>query len=397
MDYNAGMKDFLRIPAIILLIAVISASGFAQDGEEAALVKVYTAASERHLGRSADRSRIISMQLDEFAESDSIDTRPGGIATAVMVDATVMTSIEELLGGRDFAIVENSVLSYAPEYGTNVYSFTWDRYGFEIAFSFEEPWPDLIAEIETVYGDNAYLYGELMRSYADNYALRIFKAEDIYNPEQERIDFIEAMISATVIGSTFQPMLGIHDGLGILNRIGLAAVMAEATGSGDYIEHRSYEYEGEKLYSFLHSVESMDGDFIDNLYNSVISITHKHAEDDRILLPEEFFRMRDGDNSDYALFYFDTLKRAGYDVRFVVIDADAAELYSTVFFREKDADLWGVIDGNGLEREKAERWQRLPALVFDASVEYFEPDIEKIIETGTVELPPPSLWSHSPY
>ncbi|MDC7227317.1 MAG: hypothetical protein PQJ61_11200 [Spirochaetales bacterium] len=387
------MKVFFRVAVVFLLFLSASAVLTAEE----AVVAVYSDASSSRYGRALNRSRVITVPLDRFSESESVETGVNGIATAVMIDASVKKALDELLSEREYVIIENSVFSRLQGYETDVYGFSWDKYGFDIAFSFDENSKGLTDEIEKVYGRDAYLFGELLRSYDDNYALRIFKAEDLYKNDGPVISFREVMISATVIGSTFQPLLGIHDGIGVLNELGIAAAGAEIREGGQFVEYRQFQSAGDRIYSFLHSVEEMEGDFVDNLYNSIGAITHKHSEDNRIMLPEEFFDERSGDNTDYALFYYDMLKRKDYQVRFIVIDSGSGELYSTVFFREKGADLWGVIDGNGLEREKASKWQRLPALVFTASVNYFEPDIESMMSSGNIELPPPSRWTNSPY
>ncbi|HAK45152.1 MAG TPA: hypothetical protein DCO79_04430 [Spirochaeta sp.] len=389
------MKLFFRITAIILLFMVAFAV-FAADDSDLTEVRVYTGASAALLGRAVERDRKVTVPIGDFIESKSIETSAGGIATAVMINASVKKALDELLASEEFVIVEESVLKRMKKSDRDVYSFSWSRYGFEIEFSFDKTSPELISEIEKVYGDDAYLFGELKRSYDDNYSLRIFKAEDLYRPARQKIDFIEAMISATVIGSTFQPLFGIHDGLGVLDRLGLASAKAAVMG-GDYLAYRQYEHDEEKILSFLDSIEGMEGDFIDNLYDAVKAISLKRSDDGRIMLPEDFFSERAGDNTDYALFYYDLLKREGYSVKFIVIDPGSGELYNTVFFREKGTDLWGRIDGNNLEREKAAKWQRMPALVFTASVSYFEPDITMIINDGVIELPPPSIWSLSPY
>jgi hypothetical protein len=194
-------------------------------------------------------------------------------------------------------------------------------------------------------------------------------------------------------------MLGIHDGLGVLDDLGLASARLQIVDNNDYNEYRAFETRGDEIYAFIHSIEGLQGDFIENLFKAMGNITRKHSEDDRILLPEEFFSIRTGDNTDYVMFYFDILKRSGYEVRYAVIDTgnQDGELYSIVFFREKGADLWGWIDSSSLERERADNWRRLPALVFSATVKFFEPDIEEIVNDRGIVLPPPSKWFTSLY
>ncbi len=389
------MRKFIGVLMILILCVPVLIAADADVSADS--VSVYSGASAGKAGRALDRQNVLEISLEEFLGSRSVRTGSDGIATAIIVDEKVKNAVEKLLDKSDYTIIEGSVLARNSDYDRVTYSFIWEQYGFEIEFAFEKADKLLLAEIEKVYGDDAWLYGELMRSYDDNYVIRVFKAENLIDPEEDKIDFIEAMISATVIGSTFQPLLGIHDGLGVLDDLGLAVARSDVIESDDYIEYRRYESNSEELQSFMHTINGMSGDFIDNLYSSVASISKKHSEDNKILLPEDFFSMREGDNTDFAFFYYDILKRNGYQVKFVVIDSGSGELYSTVFFREKGTDLWGIIDGNTLERETAENWRRLPALVFTASVQYFEPDLEDIIAKGKIDLPLPSAWNSSLY
>ena len=381
------MRKYVQV---ILFLFGLSAFLYAADS--GTIVSVYTGASEHSAGRSAGRSSITSIKLGRFLDTDRVQAADGGIGTAVIISSRVKDALENLLSEQDYFIVEDSVFSRETDYGDDVYGFVWDEYGFEIVFSLERLTDKVKAEIEKVYGDDAWLYGELIRSYSDNYSIRVFEAEDVINPEAGRMDFLDAMISATVIGDSFQPLLGIHNGLGVLDDLGLAVARAEVTDSGRYNEYRKFESDEDEIESFMHSILNMNGDFVDNLFNAVADITRKLPEDGKFSLPEVFFRTRQGDNDDYAMFFYDILRRNGYQVKLVVIDRGDGELYTTVFFREKGADLWGWIDSNAVEREKAENWRRLPALVFSGTVDYFEPVVGEILKTGILNLPPPSDW-----
>ncbi len=386
-----------RITFCLSAVLIFASINLYAQYEPNAGVSIYTDASAEHLGRAEDRSRLISVELEEFAGSDSLDVPGPGIETAVLVDSSVKEALDQMLENRDYVIVENSLFTKTKTSFGDVYGFSWDRYGFEISFMFQKPGARLIDEIEKVYGSDAYLYGELRRSYEDNYCIKILRAENVLTPQDESIDFREAMLSATVIGSTFQPMLGIRDGIGVLNMLGLAAVKYKSGTNEEFIDYRDFEKNGDGIYSFLHTISGQNGDFIDNLYSSFEGMTRKISDDGHMQLPEEFFETRVGDNTDFALFYYDILKRNSYQVKFIVIDPGDANLYCTVFFRETGTDLWGRIDGNSLDREWATKWQRLPALVFTASVQYFEPSIEDVFFQRKIILPPPSEWKRSLY
>ncbi len=341
----------------------------------------------------------MSIDLTKFRDSEPADAREGGILTAIIVDARVKKALDSLLGEKDFIFIENSVLSRNDAGGELSYGFSWNEYGFEIVFALEKAGEGIMKLVERTYSRDAYLLGELRRSYSDNFVVRIYRAENLFEDGNGKIDFTEALLAATVIGDTFQPLLGIHDGLGVLDEIGLITARIDIATEGTLVEYRKYEKADRELRSFIHSINGMQGDFIDNLFSTVSSIFGRHSDDGRIILPEDFFIQKEGDDTDYTLFYYDVLKRAGYQVRFIVIDPGGpdGQLFSTVFFKELGTDLWGRIDGQVLEREKADRISRMAALVFSGSVKYFEPEIDLIFETAVIKLPPPSKWRTSLY
>jgi hypothetical protein len=382
-------------PYLIIIILLLPAFSFAQEPQ----VSIYSAADELRYGQTLNRGSKDTVNLTDFLAADSADTESGGIQTAVIVDARVKDALDSLLKEKEFIFVENSVLMRTEIGGLSAYGFSWNEYDFEIVFTLEKADDVISGVIESTYSRNSYLLGEVRRSYSDNYAVKIFRADDLFHRGGLCIDFKEAMIAATVIGDSYQPLLGIHDGLGVLSQIGLVTARIDIVSEGALLEYRQPEIADKEFRSFIHSITGKQGDFVDNLFTSVSEIFLKHSLDDEILLPEEFFIQKEGDDTDYALLYYDVLKRAGYQVKFIVIDEGSVDgrLFSTVFFREAGTDLWGRIDGQVLEREKASRLNRLPALVFSASVKYFEPDIDVLFETSVIQLPPPSKWRTSLY
>lgn len=386
------MKVFLPFTVIVMLLMPFFISA------ETPRVSIYSDADQARYGQTFSRGRRISFELPDFRTVDTIDAPAGGIQTAVIADARVKNAIEILLEDKNFIFIENSVLTKTEFSGKPAYGFNWNEYGFEIVFSFEKADQHLDEVIEQTYSKDSYLLGELRRSYADNYAVRIYRADDIVR-RNGKLDFSEAMLAATVIGDSFQPLFGIHDGLAVLNDIGLVTARVDVVTEGELVEYRDFETAGREIRSFIHTVQGMHGDFVDNLYTTVSGIYRKQADNGELLLPEEFFLEKKGDDPDFALFYYDILKRAGYEVKFIVIDRgeQSGGLYSTVFFKERGTDLWGWIDGQMLEREKASRISRLPALVFSGSVKYFEPDTAGLFSGAGIQLPPPSKWRSSLY
>ncbi len=363
-------------------------------------VSVYKSASEAMLGRASSRASVISVPLNDFDRSETLPVNgEDGISTCVMIDASVKDAVEVLLEKRDFILIEGSVISREASGDDYIYTFTWDQYGFSVKFGFEHNLEIIEPVINTAYPDNSYLSGAVLRDFSDNYSLKIYEAEDVLKPYDGKPDFIEAMLSATVIGSTFQPMLGVRDGLGVLNQLGLAVSSSGVLEHPELYEYRKFRQAGDEIYSFIYRIMGMEGDFITNLFNTVTGISLKEPDDGIVMLPEDFYVLRKGDNTDYSMFFYDILKRAGYEVKFIVIDPgeESGALYSTVFFLEEGGEQWGRIDSYSLDRYFAERWKRLPALVFSSTVRYFEPDTDRIFQSGMIELPPPSQWHTALY
>ncbi len=340
------MKVFFPCSVIVMLLVPLFV--FA----EVPRVSIYSAADKARYGQTFSRGRRTSIELSDFKASGTADAPAGGIPTAVLVDARVKNALESLLEDQNFIFIENSVLLKTEIDGRPAYGFSWNEYGFDIVFSFEKADEHLDGIIERTYNRDSFLLGELRRSYTDNYTVRIFRAEDILN-RNGRLDFTEAMLSATVIGDSFQPLFGIHDGLAVLDEIGLVTARVDVVTEGELVEYRQFESAGKEIRSFIHTVSGMHGDFVDNLHTTVSGIYQKHSDDGKLLLPEDFFLLKEGDDTDFSLFYYDILRRAGYEVRFIVIDRGDADgrLFSTVFFKERGTDLWGRIDGRMLERE----------------------------------------------
>ena len=212
------MNNFFRSLLILLFFLPFCLIAESSDG----VVSIYSGASADRCGRSLNRKAVISVELDDFIDSESVFINADGIKTCVLIEARVKNALDILLADRDYVIVEDSVFTKESDYDGVSYGFAWEKYGFEIVFSFDKTSDKLLAEIEKIYGQDAWLYGELIRSYDDNYSITINKAEDVLGRADGKISFLEAMISASVIGSTFQPLLGIHDGLGVLDELGLA-------------------------------------------------------------------------------------------------------------------------------------------------------------------------------
>lgn len=386
----------MRKLLLILIFFIPSIPIFSDDVES---VKIYSSAEEKYLGRALNRSDITEVKLYDFFASESLSCGANGINTAIIIDSNIKIAFERLLENKDFCFIDDAKITRERNIGKNVYGFSWEKYGFDIAFSFEKYSTEIEKEIKLVYGSNGYLYGELKKSYQDNYHLRIYCGENVLNKKDKKISFLEAMVSATVIGNSFQPLFGIHDGLGILDELSLSIVKDDFINDELLSNYRKIDKNSKELMAFIHSVAEKSGNFVPNLYNAITSITKKIPDDGQIQLPEEFFKTKRGDALDYSLFFYDILKRKGYTVHFILIDNDMnnGELFSTVIFKEKNTDSWGWIDVEEFQDGKLGRMNRLPALRFALNVDYYEPDIMEIFNTKKINLPPPSFWNKSLY
>lgn len=175
--------------------------------ETASAVTVYMDGLYRNFGYSSGRQLLLSVKKGSFQSSETKPvSREDGILTMVTLSSERVKDIRNM----------DTPLPRISLNGRTIYYYNKD--GIEFSFSLERPGEDVLNLIIKVYAEDPPTLREVMKYYRDNYIIRIFSAENIIHPEKKDITFEEAMLMATLLGDSFQPLLGIHDGKDILKK-----------------------------------------------------------------------------------------------------------------------------------------------------------------------------------
>ncbi|MBN2627861.1 MAG: hypothetical protein JXA95_14435 [Spirochaetales bacterium] len=203
--YFFPIKSFLPILLLILAFPGLSA-------QEEDFVSIYDDLSDSTFGRSVDRSIIRGVRLDRF-----------GLYRTLPVDRALLDDPREegFLTPLVFADSKKSVLDRegypgVRRNGEGRYLLTAD--GIDITFSLEKPSPALLEEIDSYYRDWPEWQEPVAARYRDNWVIRIHRAENVFEPWVDRIDYNEALLSAALIADDDQWLWGVHDGADYLLR-----------------------------------------------------------------------------------------------------------------------------------------------------------------------------------
>lgn len=382
---------------LLFLLLLLGAPAFGLDPEgartEETTVSIYYNAAASAFGRTSDRSSLLSVKLSDFGRSSTFPVNRGrGYPTAVLVNRSVKESLDELLasGGRQW--VEDS-LFYRPRPGDpGIYAFRNDKYGFQIEFALEPVSEAVLAEIKRVYRRTPAYAGEVGRTYRENYTIRIYAAEDVLPPFDGEPRFQEALLCANVLGARFQPLWGMRDGLGLLDELGYALVRRDSRDYSVYDDYRPYQRNRDAMYGFIHRIERLSGEFVHGLWTMTESFRRRGEAGTGagvdLQLPEDLIETREGDNRDLTLFFYDILRRKGYELKLLVMKETREEAQGTMLllFRERESHFWGALKGDLLKRDISVNWKRVPALIKDSAVYYRVANPNDLFESGELQF-----------
>lgn len=173
------------------------------------VVSVYDEFDDGLYGKSVHRGVIVSVKKEAFARAETLDVKnvlEDSYLTAVVMDAGTGG---KLLSG-DFG------LSSSMKDGARVFDYRKD--GLDISFSIEKPKEKLIQMVSDFYSGDETWHDPLVEHYRENYVIRIFRAENVFDSWSDEISYNEAMVAATLLGDSDQWLWGIHDGADILNK-----------------------------------------------------------------------------------------------------------------------------------------------------------------------------------
>jgi hypothetical protein len=174
-------------------------------------VSIYRDYDDGLFGRSIYRGVIFSVKLQSFSRYTTLKTgAPDGQEGDEGLTAYLVS--QDRAGdfaagrGRGITILNPEERKYLFQDG-----------GIRIVFSLEPAPEDFYDEIRKTYSgrfpEADSVIREVTASYRNGFLLRIHKAENVYRPEIARLDYEDILVSAALVGDSFQPLWGIHDGI----------------------------------------------------------------------------------------------------------------------------------------------------------------------------------------
>jgi hypothetical protein len=184
------------------------------------ILRVYKENIPAHYGRAEKRGEIIEYKLDEFSLSETFMIESSeGMLTAVVLDTAVVEKLESLFIDYDEIYIDPYWLEKNVINGRTTYLYYDGNSGTQFLFSPEKPGREILEEVDIVYRDDPYWREEVGRHYRENYVIRIFSAENIIDYRKIEITFTEALLMATLIADRDQWLWGMHDGVGMLEKV----------------------------------------------------------------------------------------------------------------------------------------------------------------------------------
>ena len=379
--------------ASMFLITVLC-MGASLNAEERS-VRIYRRADPGELGRSSDRSNILSVDLTDFARGEPLALE-SPVLTAYLVKAEVVEQLQSLTknGGSG----ETPRLK-AERLGPLTYRIAFPLWKIENVYRFDPP-DESLAGVISDYYSNVYWRETVSGEYANNYTVTVLQAMDILNP-RGMVDFTEALLAAALVSSRNQPLWGIHDGLGLLDGLGYALTEAQNQLAHETYNYRDYEVNKRQMQELVLRLMQSDSNLSRNLHSMVNGLV-QFERDEVFLLPEELIEEGEGDCLEFALCYYDLLRRVGCEVKVLAIRAEEdyeGELscnFITVY-RKEDFAPWGYVYYAGFEEVSFENWDEIPGQIVRDSAYYYPINPEESMRERSVYLPPRDLWSISKY
>jgi len=396
-----------RILTVFLLL--LAAAGVTSAQDEA--VSIYTRFSAAEWGRTGERNQITRIDFSEFLRAPVLKAPPAeGYLTAVLVDGRIISAVMEKMTPGQTVGDGQASFSWIVREGRQAFQIRDDRWGLDLVFSLEEAPEAMLESIAALYRLDSLNRTLVLQEYREKRVIRIFQASDVLEKDG-RLSFGEALAAATLIGDTFQPLYGIHDGRGYLRNLGYLLETGpaetapepamEAMTPNPEAASRIGETErtpGDEYAEFLHRVSSMPGSFPENLYILVKTLCVLREGEDDYVSPRAFLARKWGGNREFALFFFKVLEEEGYDVRLLRVNGgeDLPNEYLVVY-KEHESREWGVMAANYWVAERFGNWTRIPALYLGRSVLYQELNGMAVLDGSRWVYPGSGKWEDSFY
>ncbi|HOV37466.1 MAG TPA: hypothetical protein PLG79_02000 [Spirochaetales bacterium] len=388
-------KKLRILPLLIVLVLFPGLRSVPVFGGEEKQVTIYVDASAREYGKSWKRQGTRSIFFREFSSTRTLETTdPDGILTAVLLDTRVEKALKQFLQGFQERWLEPAWYWQEVRGNRAVYTYYNPSMRIQISFSLEKPNSKILDLIDRTYARDPVNRKEVRDAYLNGYVIRIHSAENVLEPWLDTISFEEALIAATLIGNTFQPLLGIHDACGLLESL---PGRVESLLSLTLVNYRPLkaEYEGEYR-SFILRIHQMAGNLPRNLWEEA----HKKIELSEVWetqLPEELLARKKGRKEDIVLLFYDVLTRLGYETCLLADRKTPAEdpILMTLY-RTGGKGNWGALLEDRPVADVGADWRNVPAIVLGGEPMFVSLDVNKIFQQKRIDFPDSSQWSGNP-
>ncbi|MCX7787290.1 MAG: hypothetical protein N2442_06310 [Spirochaetes bacterium] len=378
---------------VLLLLTFLIVDPFPLWSGEEDRVMIYSDASPRDFGKSWKRQGVRIVSFHEFTSARTLSVAdPDGALTAVLVDAKIEQGLRKFLEGFQERWMDPSWIWGEKRGNRTVYTYFDPSLRLQVSFSLEKPNEKIFALIDRTYAKDPTNRREVREAYQKNYVVRIHAAENIFEPWLDTITFDEVLLAATLVGDTFQPLLGIHDGCGLLQNL---PDRVEAESSLPLVSYRPIQVNKSAYHSFILRVHRLAGSFSKNLWNEVNRILEP-GDIGGFQVPEELIVRKKGRDEEKALLFYDVLTRIGYETRLVGVRRSVGEdPFLMVLYRAGGRGNWGAIWVDRHEAELAADWKLVPSILLGGEPLFVLIDPLKIFQQKRVDWPEPSQWMGS--
>lgn len=180
------------------------------------IVNIWADHSMDLYGVSQDRVWLKSYFLSNFEYYTTLNTESNrGVLTAVTVSRELFFLLNDLLKFEDSYQVGDKIITK----NGDIYRFKDDSYQLDISFSLEKPGTQIFDTINKVYENDRKTRDEVTAHYQETWVVRIHRAENVSSPDLNSLEFDDVLISATIVGESFQWLWGIHDGVDYIYKV----------------------------------------------------------------------------------------------------------------------------------------------------------------------------------
>ncbi|GAB4368270.1 MAG: hypothetical protein Kow009_05060 [Spirochaetales bacterium] len=378
------------IRILLLGLAFLMAEPLILWSVEEDRVLIYADASPRDFGKSWKRHGVRAVSFTQFSSARTLSTAdPDGVLTVVLVDARVKRALDTFLDGFLERWVDPAWIWSEPRRNRTVYTYFDPALRLQFSFSLEKPDDRLLSLIDRTYANDPATRRNVRRLYQENYVVRIHAAENVFEPWLETITFEEVLLAATLIGNTFQPLWGVHDGCGLLEAF---PDRVEAETSLSLVDYRPVRAHRSEYLSFILRVHRLAGRFPRNLWSEVNRIVER-GEGNGLQLPEELIFRKKGRDVEKNLLYYDVLTRMGYETRLLAVRSSVGtDPFLMVLYREGGRGNWGALWADREEANVSADWKQVPSILLGGEPLYEPVDALGIFQKKRIDWPEESHW-----